>query len=317
MKARSVLVGALFLCVPAASCLLTTDLDGLDSGSEGGAGSGGDAGGEVGGDGSGGENAGGGAAGGGAAGGAPGEPAPDWSGAMTALYTFEAENDLGRDSSGNARDLVASGTLNQETVDAPQGQGTVRFFTDAALSGTYAALNPAGVSITYGGWVNIDEFTIDADVVDNRNSGSGYLARVADFEEALECSIGNGTSADAVSPDGSIPKGSWVHAVCRFDSTSSNVEAIINGNVTAIEQVPPLAGSTQSFMVGGELQGQLDEIFVTTVALSDQAVRRIYACGLSGKRCRCESSDPASYEHCGRRHPDCDSALPPCHQLAP
>jgi len=320
-RAAWFVVAALVVGVGVSSCLVTTDLDGLDAGSGGAGGEppgGGGTGAGTGGSTTGGKAAGGAGASGGSGGSGLAVPV-DWSSSPTALYLFEVA-DLGRESSGNGLDLVQSGTANQSSDEPPQGDFAMHLFTDGVLAGSYAELDPSdNPSLTFGGWVRIEEFSIDSDVVDNRKNASGYLARVRSFEEALECSIGgDGMSDSATSPDGSIVKGDWVHGLCRYDAAMGTVDVIINGTVAATKVVPPLgAAGLGSFSVGGDMDGELDEVFIAKRALSDMTVRRIYACGLDGAKCQCDPDEPAKYANCGRRHPDCEGALPPCDQSSP
>ena len=60
--------------------------------------------------------------------------------------------------------------------------------------------------------------------------------------------------------------------------------------------------------------GNVDEVFFATTALSDAAIARIYACGIDGSRCRCNSS---SYATCGFATAAACSNLPSCNSTTP
>jgi len=308
-------VAALVVGVGVPSCLVTTDLDGLDAGS-GGAGGEPSGGGGVGAGTGGGANGGNAAGGAGATGGTTAVAPLDWASSMTAVYLFEV-TDLGRDSSGNGLDLVPSfGTASQSADDPPQGDFALRILLDGKLEGVHDELDPSdNPSLTFGGWVRLDQFDISAELIDNGDVNVGYFARLVPAQSSLECGAGAGavkSSAD------SVVAGAWTHAVCRFDSAASTVEAIIDGTVTGISPTSALmqAGPGE-FSLGKNMDGELDEVFITKQALSDAAVRRIYACGLDGAKCACDQNDPTKYENCGRRHPDCEGPLPPCDQSSP
>jgi len=237
---------------------------------------------------------------------------------MTAVYFFE-DADLGRDSAGTGLDLAISGSVSLSQDDASQGASSVRLFPDGNLVGSFDELDSTTpASLTYGGWIRVSNFTSDGQIIDSKIGANGYRAHVRALEEGLICSIGGGGMGESLfTPHGLIVQGEWVHTVCRYDSTAVTVDAIVNGTLSGSRPVPPIGASNDVFTVGGELDADIDEVFVTKAKLSDTSVRRIYACGLDGTRCECDQDDPALYANCGRRHPSCDGALPPCDQAAP
>jgi len=329
------IAGGLWGCFAAglSGCLATRDLDDLQSseGTTGGTSNTGGAGARstggssaTGGSSTGGSSTGGSSTGGSSTGasstggGAASVAAADWTSFMTAVYDFELpEPDLGHDSSGHGLDLTRSGDLDQGAVDAPQGLATLISTEDGVLEDVHPELDfPAGPSLTWGGWVNIDAFPSSANLVKTFDALDGYLAWIDDGW--LKCTVaGNGNSEQAASPGALVPVATWVHVLCRYDVAEGEVSAFINGSVTKTKSGVELDASDREFRVGSGFEGQLDEVFVAKQRLSDLAVRRIYACNLDGARCTCDPDDPAKYTDCGRRHPDCGATLPPCNQPSP
>ena len=83
------------------------------------------------------------------------------------------------------------------------------------------------------------------------------------------------------------------HAVCRIGQ--DGVVAILDGRasdasdaVTSIE----LAGGALA-MLPPNLIGSVDDLFFHQGSLPTWAIRRIWACGIDGQRCQCDSEDGA------------------------
>jgi len=212
-------------------------------------------------------------------------------------------------------DLTVVGGFSQGNVGAKQGAATLVVTDGGGLSGSQSDFDTqAGTSITYGGWVTIQAYNADTNLINRRDLSAGYLAWV---ENGRPKCTGNGQSGQTTGPVGAVPLNTWVHFLCRYDAAAVTVAVILNGSAVSTSDAVPIAPSGLPFRIGKGFEGALDEIFFTKALLSDTAVRRIYACGIDGAMCECDPDEPAKYTDCGRRHPDCDATLPPCDQATP
>ena len=112
----------------------------------------------------------------------------------------------------------------------------------------------------------------------------------------------------------------WTHLVCRYDAANHTLAIFVGGALDM--QVPtsnPIQSGPGPFMIGCDqswcqLLGNVDEVFFTRSALSTNDIKRIYACGIDGSRCRCNGT---SYLSCGFAQ-SCTSGLPTnCNQMTP
>jgi hypothetical protein len=256
-------------------------------------------------------------------------PAADWSSSMLAVYTFEDANNLGRDSSGNGLDLSVI------ALDAPtsamdpephQGAWSLLVAYGPPQTGLESAAtqfeSPPDSSITIGGWVKANSHppAHALDAIARTGTGGYTLAR--SDSNALQCGIYDTSWQFENSADDSWPLDTWMHVVCRYDDSSNEVDGFLQGapvlNRTGV--MGTTVGSRTFGVPSAEadwgFDGLLDEVFVVMGALSDDAVARIAACGVDGKKCICDPVTPIGYLDCGEEQPSC-SSLPPCDSAAP
>ena len=120
----------------------------------------------------------------------------------------------------------------------------------------------------------------------------------------------------------SMVGGGWLHLVCRYDASRNELTILVGGVRRAIETGSAGQASTGPgpFMIGCNeagycaLQGNVDEVFFTTSALPDPDVKRIYACGIDGSRCRCSGPN---YLDCGFLPQSAGPTLPACNSDTP
>jgi len=322
------------------SCLSTRDLgdlvvegeggDGDGSGGSGAAGTGGAGAGATGGAGAGatggaGADATGGAGadatgGAGAAGASSSSQPPNWASSLTAVYDFELPGiDVGRDSSGNGLDLLATDNTVGQTAGNIQGMATLVVANQGFLTATHPQLDSDGSSITFGGWMRIDTNGAGSSTLFKRfTNEDGFIGWVS--EGVAKCSIAGGGNSSQANTGGLplLTPAEWVHIVCTYDSTGPNVTIHVDGSFIETQDTAPLGKSGLPVRVGESFPGEMDEVFFATARLPDTSVRRIYACGVDGAKCECDPNDPTLYLNCGRFDPNCEpSRLAPCNQTSP
>jgi hypothetical protein len=101
---------------------------------------------------------------------------------------------------------------------------------------------------------------------------------------------------------------------------SQSTALLRNGVESVTAMLDDIAHPGTDFIIGNATAapygGFIDEVFFTTEALDEASVRRIWACGIAGDRCQCDSDNPTAYALCGEAEPSCGS-LPACNALAP
>jgi hypothetical protein len=149
--------------------------------------------------------------------------------------------------------------------------------------------------------------------VSNSDPALNNLKEVSTQEDSLVGDVG----FDPVVP------GNWIHLVCRYNAPANELTIFIAGAQRArkVDTTHTARSGPGPFMLGCNepgycaFQGNMDEVFWSTSALSDAAINRIYACGIDGSRCRCSGSAYAtcgfaSVTSCGNL-PSCNSTTPP------
>jgi hypothetical protein len=121
--------------------------------------------------------------------------------------------------------------------------------------------------------------------------------------------------------DPAVP-GNWVHLVCRYNASTNELSIFVGGwrRAQSVDPAHSVKSGPGPVMLGCNevgycaFTGNMDEVFWATSALSDGAIGRIYACGIDGSRCRCNSS---SYATCGLATAAACSTLPACNSTTP
>jgi hypothetical protein len=150
-------------------------------------------------------------------------------------------------------------------------------------------------------------------VASNADPLLNNLKEVSTQEDSLVGDVG----FDPVVP------GNWVHLVCRYNAQANELSIFVAGARRAqkVDTTHTVKSGPGPFLLGCNepgycaFQGNMDEVFWTTSALSDAAINRIYACGIDGSRCRCNGSAYAacgfaSITSCGNL-PACGAGSPP------
>jgi len=115
--------------------------------------------------------------------------------------------------------------------------------------------------------------------------------------------------------------GGWVHLVCRYNASTKELAIFVAGARRAqnVDTTHDVKSGPGPFMLGCNesgycaYQGNMDEVFFATSALSDAAINRIHACGIDGSRCTCSGT---GYSTCGFAQsciplPQCNLSSPP------
>ena len=238
----------------------------------------------------------------GGAGGQAGAPggvlAPNWTTALGALYRFD--------------DPVSDDTF----TDSVQGRNLSHIDgPKAALSATHVegaaavALDGATLSwpgdvppfnsptVTWGGWFFVTNDQ-DSTPIDRFSSGGAGFELMRSGGR-VTCNVSDGELSSKSTPSNSWPAQQWVHVACR--ATSMDIQAFVDGApAPEAGEAAVLVPSTESFLVGGaNFTGSVDEVFVTTQALSDPAIARIKVCRVDGSACRCDEDNPRQFLDCG------------------
>jgi len=188
----------------------------------------------------------------------------------------------------------------------------------ASLTSASPAFEPSGdISFAYGTWLNISSLTLGDWVIAKSNGQEGYYLEYDGVGQHVHCGLGTGVAfVDAEGADGTVPKATWKHVVCRYDGVLDKLDLLVDGTVAATEAIAFHDKSIATFTVGEEPLGVLDETFFATGALSDAAIRRVYACGITGVGCTCNPADPTVFSDCGRLKPGCGN-MGPCNAGTP
>lgn len=239
----------------------------------------------------------------------------DWSTALDALYTFEDESDVGKDSSGHGWHLAALGTV--ELVDEHvQGSRSASFVQEASLWSNDTFFRTfAGTSFTLGGWVRARPTSGAYTLLANGGGPQGGFAlRITTSTVICEVADGKG-GADLVQPRGPIGDfQDWTHLVCRYDDATKSIQLFVNGVALtpSAEAEAGIGEGSGHFAIGNTFDGELDEVLLTYRTLSNEQITRIWGCGVDGKRCSCSDTDPAAYTTCGPLSDCSRTSLPPC-----
>lgn len=250
--------------------------------------------------------------------------ATDWTQQLVAVYSFELPSpELGKDSSGNGFDLQESSNPTQSS-DAKEGAYSLSLSKDEQSS---LALSMGGFGedgengFTFGAWLRptfIGDSGSDNYLVGrtDSNTSGGYLINYDSQNSRVLCTFIGPPYASAEIDE--VSPGGWFHLVCSYDAAADQVNIYGNGSFGGSE-VCTAVGYTGSFRVpisNNLATALIDEVFFAYGPLSEESIRRIWACGISGARCTCNADDPAKYEDCGGAKPGCDG-LPPCNQPTP
>jgi len=257
--------------------------------------------------------------------------ATDWTSAIDALYLFEQGTpDLGIDASGNARNLTEAGTLGSSDAEPQQGAAALDVI-DGSLSyqGASDVFNPAAApGVTFGGWFYVTNSDTTGPLRraisrTAQDSNEGYQLGWDPTDQKVECVASNGTThAFGKGETGSWPTQTWIHAACRWDA-ASGIMTVFVGSYDRSDLDDPVIPITDdgvltlsSAVAGVGVTGQMDEVFFHGAPLDDASIRRMWACGVDGSKCRCDGDNSSDYADCGSVGADCNS-LAPCDTSAP
>jgi hypothetical protein len=247
---------------------------------------------------------------------------------MSALYLFDEGAFVGTDSSGHGATLSDMGHTELATDEFMQGTAALEIIAQEAVtqSSDPVFTLPAGASVTMGGWIRIT----------GESGGGLYLLSAGSTPElrlTREAGTGGATgravclAGNQVDTDPSLAPGLYNHFVCRFDAAASSLSIFTDGLLhdTGVGIIPEERGG--KFEVFSPNTGSVgypwhfDEVFFVAAALSDAAIKRIWACDVKGVECACDAADATQYTHCGRAEgmgAGCNTiGLSPCNAPAP
>lgn len=255
--------------------------------------------------------------------------APSWVPFVDGAYGFEGET-LGHDDSEHGNDLAPRGA---PTASSEAQQGTTALATDAGPPSNGLVSNPAALAasatgVTYGGFMQVSVESVENPPY-NMLMGKfglaikkGYLMEIFADQNPLEqvsCAVGRTADWDNATSTSILGPSEWFHAVCRLHAASGVLHLLKNGVAersigSAVYHEPnsPFEINAESFGAGA----RFDDVFVVAAPLSDEAIRRIWACNLDGSRCLCNDTTPSLFDDCGRAEPTCDG-LPACDTAEP
>ncbi len=254
--------------------------------------------------------------GGAEAGEAGSQTAPSFVPHMTAVYLFEDVAALGWDSSPNGLHLFEKGQLLRDAQEFAEGSSALLLEgeVDTGLESLDPMFMPGATSgMTFGGWFRVEAVGNTPRAMGRLDNSRGYALEWNPGGANSRCIVGAGAGTKgAYAP--SWESAQWVHVVCRWDAEQSKMASFIDGALGDTNGVPDPTDGMGPFRVSNPSKpysGHIDELFLSRQPLSDEVILKIWACGIEGRLCLCDSSMPAEYAHCGRLAPKCD-LLPPC-----
>lgn len=235
----------------------------------------------------------------------------DWSGSFVAWWgEEEAANATALADgattcgAGTDCDLTDSNTVGRDTTN----------FVEAAKSGLFVGANNeyqscadatcdeldcAGASVTFGAWIRPASLT-DNQVITNNSGDDGYASLISSTG-ALRCDVGNTSINSAAS---ALATSTWAHAVCRETDGTDLLQPFINGATsgTAGARASCTADTSVFYLSsnasGNDMDGDIDEAFVTFVALSNAQICRVCSLGINGIYGMCDGVTPTTYKAC-------------------
>ena len=260
-----------------------------------------------------------------------GPPPVSWAGSLDYVFPFDDPADLGKSIGAvtTGLDYAQHTAVTFEAQDVAVGAGAIQI-GDTNDDGPSALVFPdvaPGVfaPMTLGMWMRPSSTCIGSIRVAGRhhntnNHGYGLIRGTANANAAVVLGI-DVDDEFLTSPGGTVIADVYKHVVVRV-TADGEAEAFLDGLSFAQLSVIGLTPAAAAFIIGNatsndmvQYRGAIDEVFLTTEALDDLSIRRIWACGVDGSGCVCDRDDSAAYASCGPA-PGCAS-LPPCDAPAP
>jgi hypothetical protein len=239
---------------------------------------------------------------------------------LVALWTFE-EGDGERDAIGS-HTLESVEGITQAVPTAPEGSQTLRldigYTARPAPEDDVGTVSPDAV-LYVGGWFR-EDYTDTGGLMGTLSPSEGGWELAFDEDDVPRCVVRDTDDQDTVAEE-TTSRTEWNHYVCGFHMQGTDVVDValfVNGEFAAAGEGLQIQPPTDAgFRIGSDsedlysFKGNVDEVFVAGELTAD-AIRKLWACGATGSRCRCDARQPDEYVDCGRSS-DCD-ALPPCSQ---
>lgn len=246
-------------------------------------------------------------------------PGVSWVPSMLGVWMLDEASGTRVNLQGNAAlDLAATGAIAQTTTNKMEGVAAATF-TDATtyLSVTAAPLSNLISPLSIGCWSR-PTASPALGFFAGRWGTHGYLLdqEGTNFRFYIRVS-----SSNTQTSGGGFPSiNTYHHVVGTYSHPTLTlyVDGVFSGSATSPSPLPTEAVAFQLATSNGGFPyaGQLDECFVTNMALSAASVCRICSCGLRGEQCSCSG---ATYTSTGRNAASCGSCTLPadCSAAAP
>lgn len=255
----------------------------------------------------------GGAMGGGGAGGGM-LHAADWTMELNAVYLFEDSANLGLDASGNANALTVGAGVGTDIATFKQGALAAFFMTSGPFLSRVAD-DPftASTSFTLGGWFHVPQVGT-AQAMVRRAGDTGFHLRFSGAGNYAICRTDSPDPAftDATTQNDTWPTSQWVHVTCVWDD--GDITAYAGDTGMGTNAANPVVHETSTPFSLGFMGAYADEVFFYGNAMNRPSIQRIRACGIDGKLCDCNPSEPSEYLDCNGVQCDqlaaCDRATP-------
>lgn len=190
------------------------------------------------------------------------------------------------------------------------------------LDNTSLGFPRTDASFTVGAWIRDDDANTSAIMGLGRFQQGGWVLTYN--SGSFNClAFDSGNAANAARVEIAIDPGVWHHVACRYKRVAGSdlvdIAIVVNGQRVSETNGVPFSPSTiiEKMTIGTietgtfEFQGSVDELFFSRKPLfGPRDIRKVWACGVSGRDCVCSTTAPADYVTCGRAV-DC-SALAPC-----
>jgi len=256
---------------------------------------------------------------------------PDWGGSTWAWWSFDqpdgarfAEPMSGGCTHGAGLcDLTRVNDPSSDTVHFQQGMASQHFvgdgdsefpdqyfrcnFADCAPSSATVGLNKSDQDFTFGAWVRPEAGSGGTWFINSKSDSTtgGYQAQfsnAAGNPDKTICRINDSGNNPTTATGTATPAlDTWLHVACRV--YAGNVALYENGVLQATAAGTYAAANGTVWAVGGDatqadLIGSMDEVFFFNTAISDASICRVCSCGIEGRLCTCDVTDPTAYRAC-------------------
>lgn len=250
----------------------------------------------------------------------------DWRTGLEMVWQFEGEmagdDAVNTGTEGSNCDMVdtsVTGTVDRISGSAPEGS-TEASFADVkkqSLTNTNVTCDNVwkqDADFTFGCRITPRNANEDMRILDfNDESTAGATLLIENGNDTYRCQVEEAADTDAARSTTLVAAGTEAHIICRYDAGTDVMEIIVNGIDEDDVTSAGMDAATADLMFGNassgkDLEGEIDECFLTVDKLTDAEICRICSCGIKGDDCRCDAGTPTGYLTCSTNG-DCEGAV--------